>query len=172
MRYSYQTNFEFYKLAMRTYIRASASRRFWFHFQMWGMLVLGVLILVFNATTHIFRPGVLMGGVVGGLVGGGAVCPLLRPWQLKRVYKAWNGELQNRTIFLEVNGAELINGVDGRSEARFQRSAVCGTAEDESTLLLFLNKKKFLYVSKTVVPKAALEEVRIWLQLPGAPPSC
>jgi hypothetical protein len=91
---------------------------------------------------------------------------------MRRCYKLWNGEISDRPLFVEVDGSVLIVGCDGRSESRFQRGAVCETVEDDTNLLLFLNKKKFLYFSKSVVPQAGLDEIRIWLQLPGAPEKC
>jgi hypothetical protein len=174
MRYTYESSFHLYKLAVRTYNRTSARRRFWFHFRMWGMLSLGlalgfVMLLLYNKARSIASIGLPL---AAGLVAGGSTTVLLRPWQLRRCYKVWNGETTQRRVFLEVNGTELISGVEGRSESRFQRGAICDVAEDENSLLLFLNKKKFIYVSKAVVPPAAVDDVREWLKLPGSSTSC
>jgi hypothetical protein len=174
MRYSYQTNFDLYKLAMRTYIRTSPRRRFRFHFFMWGLFVIGLVVGLVILLLHNRFPD-LSNAVLpltAGAITGGLVTPLTRPWQLKRCYKIWNGEIKGHSVFVEVNGAELISGIEGRSESRFQRGAVCGTAEDENALLLFLNKKKFLYFSKSAIPQSTLDELRAWLQLPGAPEKC
>jgi len=174
MRYSYQTNFELYKLAMRTYIRTSERRRLRFHFVMWGMFTLGlfvgfVMLLLYHRFPDISNIGLPL---AAGAIAGGIVTPLTRSWQLRRCYKIWNGEIRGHSVFVEVNDAILISGIEGRSESRFQRGAVCDTAEDENALLLFLNKKKFLYFSKSTIPPSALEELRAWLELPGAPDKC
>ena len=173
MRYSYRDSFQLYKLAVRTYVRSSPVRRFWFHFQMWGMLLLGLLIFAFSVGRGaMVEHSGLLAPLMGGLVGGGVVGPLLRPWQLRRSYNTWNAEAKHRGVYVEIDGSELRSGIEGSSEAIYQRPAICGVAEDNSTLLLFLNKRKFLYFSKLVVPKPALDEIRAWLQLPGGPSSC
>ena len=174
MRHYYETSFRHYKLAVRTYVRSSSRRRFWFHFQMWGMFVLGLIlvfmVILFNSRSHYFAT--IAAPVAAGLLAGGAVAVFLRPWQLRRCYKAWNGEVGDRQLFIDVTGSELLSGIEGRNETRFQRNAVCAVAEDENTLLLFLNKKKFLYFAKAAVPHAALDEIHEWIALPGAPPQC
>jgi len=174
MRYSYQTNFKLYKLAMRTYIRTSTRRRVRFHFFMWGLSVSGILVGFVMLLLHNRLPALsnVVIPLAAGAMAGGLTTPLLRPWQLKRCYKIMNGEVNDRSVFLEIDNGVLISGIEGRSESRFQRGAVCDTAEDENALLLFLNKKKFIYLSKSTIPQAALEEVRAWLQLPGAPDKC
>jgi hypothetical protein len=91
---------------------------------------------------------------------------------LRRCYKAWSGEENGKQLFVDVNGPELLSGIEGVTEARFRRSAICEVVENESTLLLFLNKKKFLYFSKGVVPSAAFDEIHEWLVLPGSRPLC
>ena len=174
MRYSYQTNFKIYKLAMRTYIRTSPRRRFRFHFFMWGLSLIGlvvgfVMLLLFNRMNAL-STAVLP--LAAGAIAGGLTTPLLRPWQLRRCHKMLNGETEGRPVFIEVDDSILISGTQGHSESRFERSAICDTAEDENTLLLFINKKKFLYFSKSLVPPQALEEVRGWLQAAGAPEKC
>jgi hypothetical protein len=173
MRYSFENSFKLYKTAVRTYIRSTFKRRFWFHFQMWGMLSLGlILIFVVSTTEGGARYGAFLYPLIGGLVGGGVVCPILRPWGLRRAYKTWCGETKGRLIYVEIQDNELRTGVEGRSESRLQRSAICNTAEDDSMLLLFLNPKKFIYLSKSLLPSSTFDEIRTWLQLTGAPPSC
>jgi hypothetical protein len=45
------------------------------------------------------------------------------------------------------------------------RASVCDSAEDDRFLLLFLTKKKFIYLPKDRLPTQALDEVRAWLRL-------
>jgi hypothetical protein len=141
---------------------------------MWGMFMLGLISAFILLLLHHKFPAVsnVMLPLAAGAMAGGIVTPLTRPWQLRRCYKIWNGEAQNRSVYVEFNNGELISGIEGSSESRFQRRAICDTAEDENALLLFLNKKKFLYFSKSEVPQTALDELRAWLQLPGAPDKC
>ena len=171
MKYTYISTFSLYKDAMRTYIRSSARRRFWFHFQMWGMLMLG-LISAIIALLSGTRVSTVLLPLCAGLVAGGIVAPVLRPWNLRRCYKVWCGESKGRLVYIAIEDGELRNGIEGQSEGRFQRTAICDIAEDQAILLLFLNKKKFLYLPKALLPVEALSEVRAWLQLPGAPMSC
>ena len=171
MKYTYTNSFSLYKAAMRTYIRSSAQRRFWFHFQMWGMLTLGLISAVIALLNGI-RVSTALLPICGGLVAGGIVAPILRPWNLRRCYKVWFGESKGRLVYVAIEDRELRSGTEGQSEGRFQRAAICEVAEDQAMLLLFLNKKKFIYLPKNLLPAEALSEVRTWLQLPGAPTSC
>jgi hypothetical protein len=108
-----------------------------------------------------------------GMIAGGAVPFLLRPWQMRRTYRTHNGDpKQPLAVYLEVDGETLISGIDGRSEGRFQRASVCGTAEDDRFLLLLFNKCKFIYIPKAQLPSEAMEDVRTWLRLPGGESKC
>jgi hypothetical protein len=171
MKYTYTNSFSLYKAAMRAYIRSSGRRRFWFHFQMWGMLTLG-LILAAIALLNGTRVSTILLPLCAGLVAGGIVGPALRPWNLRRCYKAWSGESKGKLVYVAIEDGELRSGTEGKSEGRFQRNAICDIAEDKAVLLLFLNKRKFLYFPKALLPAEALSEIRAWLQLPGAPTSC
>lgn len=173
MRYSYQSDFQAYKRAVRTYVRSSRTRRFWFHFQMWGMLTTGIVFAVLTSIAGgLSFYGRILGPIAVGLIAGGSVAVLIRPWQLRRCYKAWCGEIRDRSIFLEIDATELRSGIEGLSEGRYQRGAICAVAEDDSTLLLFLNKKKFLYFPKSVVPQAAIDDLRAWVQRAGVRTEC
>lgn len=174
MRYTYKSDFADFKAAQRAYVRSRFKQRFWFHFQMWGMLVLGmVFLVVFALLSHGPAWGVLEAGIVGGLIGGGVVCPLLRPWQIRRTYKMCSSDPSGRNEFyLEVEGATLLSGIKDRSEGRFQRSSICDVVEDENVMMLFLAKKRFLYLPKKKLPPEAFDEVRSWLQISGAVVPC
>ncbi|RXH54857.1 hypothetical protein GRAN_3961 [Granulicella sibirica] len=39
-------------------------------------------------------------------------------------------------------------------------------------LLLFVGKKRFLYLPKAEMPETALGDIHGWLRLPGAPDKC
>ena len=171
MKYTYTNSFSLYKAATRTYIRSSAQRRFWFHFQMWGMLTFGLLMAVIALLCGT-RGATLVLPLCAGLVAGGLTTAALRPWNLRRCYSAWGGESKGKLVYVAIEDGELQSGTEGKSEGRFQRNAICDFAEDQATLLLFINKRKFLYFSKSQLPAEALSEIRAWLQLPGAPTSC
>jgi len=84
---------------------------------------------------------------------------------MERVYKAINGDPKRPLqVYLEIDGDILVSGIEGKSEGRFQRAAICETAEDDQMLLLFLARKRFIYIPKTLLPIGAIEEVRSWLQ--------
>jgi hypothetical protein len=102
--------------------------------------------------------------VAVGLIAGGSVSALLRPWQMERAYKAINGDPKKPLqIYLEIDGDILVSGIEGKSEGRFRRAAICETAEDDLMFLLFVAKKRFIYLPKTQLPIEAVEEVRSWL---------
>lgn len=172
MRHNYQSGYKYFKKAQRTYHRSSATRRFFFHFQMWGMLTLGlVLAFLFGSSLHHY---IAIGApIAGGLIGGGAVMPLLRPWQTRRCYKVLNGDPRKPlNCYIEVDDATFVSGIAEKSEGRFQRSAVCEMAEDNEIMLLFLGKKKFLYLPKAEISQEGLDLTREWLKLPGSPDKC
>lgn len=175
MRYQYESGWEYFRKAQRTYIRNTPRARFWFHFNMWGAALLGIALLLLCARTA-FAPGFspwAFSGYMGGCIflAIGIVCPALMPWQRRRAYRIWNGEDDVLHLYLEVDGAYLITGRPGRAETRFERAAVCKTIEDDELILLFLGKKKFVYIPKTI-GESAVTDLRAWLGLPGAPSKC
>ncbi len=175
MRYTYPTNFASYKQALRIYIRSSAWRRLWFHLYYWGVSLIGAFLAL--AGWLVGEPRSLLrdlGLPVGiWLLFVGLVVLAFRPWQLRRIYKVWNGEIRPDTIlYLEFDGPTMITGLDGSRETRFQRGGFCRVVDDESMVLLFMSKKKFMYLSKSALPPAAFEELHAWLGQPGAPKEC
>lgn len=173
MRYTYLSSFENFKLAQRCYRRSSARRQF-------AYMVYTIILPLICAVSSILI--ILHASQVdtewnaapfaGFLLLFAILQPLLRARTMRRAYKAWSAEHEGKLVFIEIDKETLISGHEGRSEGRFLRPAICNVAEDDNILLLFVNKKKFLYLPKKLLPPAAIEEVRAWLALPGAPPSC
>lgn len=170
MRYVYESSFANYKLAQRAHTRSTWQRRFRWHFFMWGMLLCGLCIMMFSALNRgMFFSEVIGPVLVGGLIGGGIVSPLLRPWQLRRSYRMWNGDdADGRQVYVEMDGPLLVSGIEGKSESRFQRSAIIEVVEDNRVLLLYVRKKVFLYFANDTVPQEALAEIRSWLGRTGS----
>jgi hypothetical protein len=174
MRYDYTSGYRNFKMAVGTCVRSNSRRRLYFHFRMWGMFLSGVLLgaLVYPLATDSLIRLIAM-PIAVGLIAGGSVSALLQPWQMERAYKAHNGDPKKPLhIYLEIDGDILVSGIEGKSEARLRRAAVSETAEDDEMLLLFLTKKKFLYLPKKQLPIEAVEEVRSWLRLPGGVEAC
>jgi len=170
MRYEYTSNLADFKAAQRTYVRSSLRRRIVFFACMWGTLVMMLLAVLPFALQWDWRetPPALYGVLIAGIL-----IPLSRPWQLKRTYKALNGDPNvPLSIYLAFEENMLISGIEGKNEARFQRSGVCNTIEDKDMLLLFVAKNRFLYLPKASLPEGALAAVYRWLELPGAPEKC
>jgi hypothetical protein len=141
---------------------------------MWGMFCSGLLLavlvypLAFESLTRLIAMPLAV-----GLIAGGSTSMLLWPSSMKRAYKAHNGDTKKPLhAYLEKDGDILVSGIEGKSEARLQRAAVCETAEDDEMLLLFLTRKKFLYLPKRELPTEAIEEVRSWLRLPTGAEAC
>jgi hypothetical protein len=175
MRYHYESGFENFKKAQLTYMRNVPHIRVLFHFKIWGAAVLGIVLLLVCIPTA-FAPGFSLwafsGFMVGcGLLGGGIIGSILWPWQRRRAYRLWNGEDDVLNLYLEVDGPFLITGRPSRAESRFERAAICKVMEDDELILLFLGKKKFIYIPKTI-GAPALADIHAWLALPGAPKSC
>jgi hypothetical protein len=172
MRYYYETGgYERFKEAQRTYIRSSLQRRLWFHFSMWGMLLVGIILalLYFGVgQSHNYALVFILGA---GFIVGGVVTPLLRALQLQRMYSTLNSNKIGRA-YIEVDGPILISGIEGRAEGRFERPSVCNVVEDDTLLLFFLGKKRFMYFPKQALSPEAISDLRTWLDLPGAPWEC
>jgi hypothetical protein len=175
MRYTYQANYSNYRQAMGIYIRSSPLRRFWFHLFYWGFSLIGAILSV--TAWFVGEPRSLLRdvgfplGIYFLIVG--LVALALRPLQLRRVYKIWNGEIRpDSVLYLEFDSSTMITGLQGSRETRFERGGVCHVIEDGSMVLLFLSRKKFIYLSKNALPPAAFEDLRTWLRLPGAPRKC
>jgi hypothetical protein len=175
MRVFYTSGYENFKKASRTYIRSTPQRRISFHLQMWGLLVVGLLLVLLLSSSHVVSGPLrlVLIPIAAGLIGGGAVAPLIRPWQMERVYKAINGDPKKPLrIYLDIEGDILVSGIEGKSEGRFQRGAICDTAEDNEMLLLLLTKKRFIYIPKKDLPERTMQELLDWLHLPGDPNKC
>jgi hypothetical protein len=175
MRYFYTATYADFRAAQRTYIRSSTARRVRFHLLTWGLLVLGTLVLALMLSLHLENTPLmpLYAGLGGGLLGGGIATCLLRPWRMRRAYEAFNGKVSEaRSVYFEVQAETLLSGIVDRSEGRFQRAAICNFVEDETTALLFFSKKRFLYIPKTALPQEGWNDLKQWLQLPGAPEKC
>jgi hypothetical protein len=175
MRYSYTSGYEDYKKALRTVIRSSRRQRIFFALKMWGFTTVGIVLLAIFAPT-VYSPvnsSLAFIGYIAGcaMLGGGVVGSAIWPWQRRRAYRVWNGDDDVLSLYLEVDGPILITGRPGRAESRFERAAVCKTLEDVELLLLFLSKKKFVYIPKSI-GEPALADIRGWLNLPGAPELC
>ena len=130
------------------------------------MFMLGLISAIISVLCGT-RVSMVLLPLCAGLVVGGLVTPIPRPWTLRCCFKVQAGETKDTLVYVAVQDGELLSGTEGLSEGRFQRAAICDIAEDKTMLLLFLNKKKFLYLPKTLLPVEAINEVRAWLLLPG-----
>jgi hypothetical protein len=175
MRYTYQANYADYKRALGIYIRSSPWRRFWFHLFYWGFGLIGTVLVATawfggEPRSSLRDVGLPLGAY---LIVVGVIVLALRPWQLRRVYKMWNGEIRpDSVLYLEFDGPVMITGLLGSRETRFVRAGVCRVVDHQSMTLLFLSKKKFLYLSKGTLPPEAFEDLQVWLAQPGAPDKC
>ena len=170
MRYDYNSGFDNFLLAQKTHCRSSFGRRFQCSFATWGVVAIGVTVLLATFLLHL--PG--MCGVIGfALIGAGVGNQLSRRWNMKRIYRAINGDPDGPLpVYLEIDGPVLISGIQGKSEGRFQRAAICSVVEDDEMILLYAAKKRFLYVRKAALAEEGVRELREWLALPGAPTQC
>ena len=174
MRFAYTSDFQDFQRAVRTCIRSTPRRRFTFHFQSWIMATIGVTSVIALSLSHSSydrQLPALAFALACGLIAGGIVMPLLRPWMIRRAYKAQSGGIKNQIpLYLEVDCDTLVSGIEGQSEARFQRAGIRSTAEDDQILLLFVTQRKYLYLPKNRLPKEAIDAVHEWLA--GGAKSC
>jgi len=70
---------------------------------------------------------------------------------------------------LEVTPEQVISAIPNRSEGRFFWSAIQDYAEDDKIALLFIQKKKFLFIPKHALPDAAWRELKANITNFGSP---
>jgi hypothetical protein len=105
-----------------------------------------------------------LGGLFGALVWLGAFGPISRELQIRRGFRRLREDVPgpDHPVELELCDDELISRIPGRSEARFQRSAIRDFVEDDACALLYVRKKLFLYFPKLALPEEAWAELRAW----------
>jgi hypothetical protein len=166
MECEYITTFADYKAAQKLYLRHRPSARRRFLGWMYGLPIITLLLVV--ATWHESGLENSEGfGLAAWLTFCAAMATLfvvvLRPWNLRRCFRKMRkasgltGDTPTRFTF-DANG--VVSAVPNRSEGRFFWTAIEDFAEDSSIALLFIGKKRFLFVPKRAMNEPEWEALR------------
>ncbi|AFL89843.1 hypothetical protein Terro_3629 [Terriglobus roseus DSM 18391] len=163
----YTMNFEDFKHAQILCYRRKKFGALRMAIWVWVLPVLGLVcaaILAWDITARHFAFTPLAGGVLAALTGFGLFVLVMRPVNVRRLYKQMkNGRPENEPVELEIEGDEMISRLPGLSEGRFRRAAVVDFAEDDHIALLFVAKNKFLLVPKRALNESQWAAVHAWL---------
>ena len=164
---SYVTTFNDFvaaqRLARKHHRLMAAAYYFWYGVvPLLALAALAALIYDF-VPGHAFLPA-HVGPYLAGLVGAGLYLAILRPIAIRRSYRQTRGgRPADAPVEFELTGTEIISRIPGRSEGRFLPSAVISFAEDDRIALIYVAKKRFLFVPKTALTAAQWTMVRHWV---------
>ena len=166
MECEYITTFADYKAAQKLYFRHRPSARRRFLGWMYGLPIITLLLLV--ETCHEAglenSEGVALAAWLTFCAGMATLFfVVLRPWNLRRCFRKMckalglTGDTPTRFTF-DADG--VVSAIPNRSEGRFFWAAIEDFAEDSSVVLLFIAKKRFLFVPKRAMNEPEWEALR------------
>lgn len=168
MIYVYDLTLEDFKAAQRLHIRHSRRSQWTFIFwhRVLPIISLCCLVLVIrDMGWHHFSYSPLTGGILCGVAWIGLFCFLMRPFMIRRAFRALRADLKgSHSVELELTNHLLISRIPGKSEGRFERAAVTDFAEDEAIALVYVGKKKFIFIPKRAMPENGWQELRAWIE--------
>ena len=178
MTIEYISTFEDYKAGQALYLRSRRRAALRYKLWMYGLPTLSILLTA-GAVWNIYTRQARDGGVYGVLAAYSIlltiVVVLLRPWNLKRLYKKQrklNGVENLSTVMFAFDDTLVRSGYPGRSEGQFTWESIVDYAEDETVFLLFISQKMFLYIPKRAMSGEQWQEFREMLQAKGKQIAC
>jgi hypothetical protein len=166
MAHRYELTFQDFKNAQRLYRAHRPWARFWLGFWLIGAPVIGLLLLVIGLMAHSRSLGPLLYPIAGWFLFMGIFQHLYRPFQLRKIYKRSLPDGQ-KTADVEFSFGEegVRSAILGRSEGRFNWSAIQDYAEDDTLSLIFVKKKLFLYIPKRAMPAEEWDDLRRYVHM-------
>jgi hypothetical protein len=169
--YEYGLKYQNYKDAQKLYIRHSKRAALYYYFFIWVLPILGCLLAIFGLAA-LFEIGPVWVRYFRGLYVVGLwfalFIPIMRIFTVRRCWKQLvppntpgKGMKAEIHVTLEFNAEQFISAIPGRSEGRFFWSAVQDFAEDVKIALIFIHKKRFIFIPKPALPEAAWSELRV-----------
>jgi hypothetical protein len=147
---SYTLNFADYKAAQRLHVRQKLSRRViyaFFYIAVPILAVLGSLYFIFGGLSETADLHSSFQIVLGVLIWLAIFVPLMRFINLRRGFKLIvPREYRNRNIEVEIDEQSVVSRVPGMSEGKFFWMAIVGYAQNEQITLLYVAKKRFLFI--------------------------
>jgi hypothetical protein len=170
MRYDYVLRFDDYQDSQKLYLRHRRSAALFYYFYVWVLPLAGILsCALFVASRYGFHPE--FSAALAGFAAAGLWFALFIPiMQFVGRRRCWKrlvpvdlkGKAKDMEIpaSLEFNDEQVISAIPGRSEGRFYWPAIVDFAEDEKIALLFVHKKRFLFIPKRAMPTEVWDEFR------------
>jgi hypothetical protein len=170
MRYDYVLRFDDYQNSQKLYLRHRRSAAVFYYCYVWVLPIVGLLACaLFVASRYGFHPE--FSAPLAGLAAGGLwfalFVPIMQVFGRRRCWKRMvpvdvKGKAKSIEIpvSLEFNDEQVISAIPGKSEGRFYWPAILDFAEDEKMALLFVHKKRFLFIPKRAMSTDAWNEFR------------
>jgi hypothetical protein len=174
MLYEYVLKYQDFKDSQKLYLRHRRGAAVFYYLWVWILPIAGLLATIpFIYGLLGFRSDWM--APFAGFAAGGLWFALFIPlMQFYGKRRCWKQLIPANTpgkpmkigipVTLDFNDEQLISTIPGRSEGRFFWSAILDFAEDEKVALLFIQKKKFLFVPKTALPETGWAELRAHVQ--------
>jgi hypothetical protein len=174
--FEYISSFEDYRAAQKLYLRHRKDARVRLLAWMIGVPIFTVVCFSLGLWERSSaNPGFYI--MTMGLAGAGLAMTIsavvLRPWNLRRSYrksrKASGLEVENKIAF-SFDEEGVTSTVIGRSEGRFFWNAINDYVEDDAIALIFIGKKRFLYIPKRALDEEDWQDLRTAIRdlAPGA----
>ncbi len=162
----YITTFADYKAAQTLFLKYRRDARTRYYFWMFGLpiaTVLGLLSMWHESKLNDNASFGLAAWLTFCAAVGTVSIVILRPWNLRRCFKKLrnaSGLTETTTSVFSFDESVVISAIKGRSEGRFYWTAIQGFAEDSAIALLFISKKRFLFIPKRAMTDQQWESLR------------
>ncbi|HZY61989.1 MAG TPA: YcxB family protein [Edaphobacter sp.] len=170
MRYDYVLRFDDYQDSQKLYLRHRRSAAVFYYFYVWVLPIVGLLsCALFVASRYGFYPesSASFAGFAAAGLWFALFVPIIQVVGRRRCWKrliptGMKGKSKSIEIpvSLEFNDEQVISAIPGKSEGRFYWSAIVDFAENEKIVLLFVHKKRFLFIPKRAMSADTWNEFR------------
>ena len=170
MRYDYVLRFDDYQDSQKLYLRHRRSAAIFYYCYVWVLPIVGLLACaMFIATIYGFHPE-LRSPFAGFAAAGlwlALFIPVMQFFGRRRCWKrmvpvGMKGKAKSVEIpaSFEFNEEQVISAIPGKSEGRFFWPVILDFIEDDKIALLFVHKKRFLFIPKRAMPTEVWDELR------------
>ena len=162
--YQYVLRKEDFLDAQRLYRKHNRRAALSYYLWIWIVPVLGLCLVLAYSAAVITRRADLMQQLMPAAAAGAwfaIFVPIMRWWQIRKLWKAsLDPVADGKPVTLQFDNEQLISAIPGKSEGRFFWTALVDYAEDDRLTMLFIRKKRFLYIPKHALPESAWAQIR------------
>lgn len=162
MAYDYLLTYDDYLAAQRAYYSRKWTSRLFYIFLIWICPLAGCSLVFFELYLYIGNEGFDHFYLILGLVFGIGM-PLTRIYQLRGCWRSMNPTGNAIPAELEWNDEQVVVNVkDNRDndEERLLWPSICGLITDSNITLLFIEKKRFIFIPNRALPQEAWDDLR------------